>query len=155
MKIDITKQEYRVLIDILEMADWVMNAHAIWQKEETAIYSSLMQKIYAYAKEMGCGDIIYYDDNEGSYFTTKEYEEEGMQRQFIEAFEEDSFWDELSHRLAFRDLVQQEGEEAIERMDFMERATKLTEFLSWYEEEFNENGLGNVRLVRERSNKVN
>ncbi|MBT8419939.1 MAG: hypothetical protein KJO08_03665 [Gammaproteobacteria bacterium] len=155
MKIDITKQEYRVLVDMLEMANWVMNAHATWDKEETGKYITLMQKLYAHAKDMGCGDIIGYDEKLDGYFAATDYEEDGSHRQFIEAFEEDSFWDELSHKLAFRDLIQQEGEEALEKMDFMERATKLTEFLSWYEEEFSDNGLANVRVVKEQSSKVN
>nr|VFJ52547.1 MAG: hypothetical protein BECKFM1743A_GA0114220_101044 [Candidatus Kentron sp. FM]VFJ70070.1 MAG: hypothetical protein BECKFM1743C_GA0114222_105415 [Candidatus Kentron sp. FM]VFK09523.1 MAG: hypothetical protein BECKFM1743B_GA0114221_101075 [Candidatus Kentron sp. FM] len=155
MKIDITKQEYRLLLDLLEIAHWVLDAHSTWDKEETKPYTALIQKIYSHAKEMGCADIIVYDKKLAAYFPTREYEEDGEHRQFIEAFEEDSFWDELSHKLAFRDLIQQEGEVALERMDFMERATKLTEFLSWYEEEFSDNGLTNVRVVKERSNKVN
>jgi len=155
MKIDFTKNEYRSLLDLLEIADWVMNAHSAWEESETKHYAALMQKIHALAEEMGCGDIIEYSKELGGYFATGAYEEEGNHRQFIDAFEEDFFWDELSYKLAVRDLAQQEGKEALEKMEFVERATKLTEFLSWYEEEFSENGLTNVQLVRERSNTVN
>nr|VFJ48255.1 MAG: hypothetical protein BECKDK2373B_GA0170837_10204 [Candidatus Kentron sp. DK]VFJ67890.1 MAG: hypothetical protein BECKDK2373C_GA0170839_11726 [Candidatus Kentron sp. DK] len=155
MKIDFTKPEYRLLLDLLEMAEWVMNAHSAWEEGETRHYAALIQKIHAHAEEMGCGDIIEYSKELGGYFATGAYEEQGNHRQFIEAFEEDLFWDELSYKLAVRDLAQQEGEEALEKMEFVERATKLTEFLSWYEEEFSDNDLANVRVVRERSNTVN
>nr|VFJ93492.1 MAG: hypothetical protein BECKH772A_GA0070896_1005711 [Candidatus Kentron sp. H]VFJ94305.1 MAG: hypothetical protein BECKH772B_GA0070898_1005910 [Candidatus Kentron sp. H]VFK00933.1 MAG: hypothetical protein BECKH772C_GA0070978_1005511 [Candidatus Kentron sp. H] len=155
MKIDITKKEYRSLVDLLEIANWVLNAHSDWDREEVGKYHALIQKIYAYAKEMECGDILEYSEKLAGYFATAQYEEKGAHRRFIDEFEEDSFWNELSHKLAFRDVIQQEGETALEEMNFMERATKLREFLSWYEEEFNDNGLANVRVVQERSNKVN
>jgi len=155
MKIDFTEQEYRLLMDLLEMSDWLLHAHFTEEREETEKYSALMQKIYACAEEMGCGNLVEYDDKLNSYFATSEYEESGEYMSFIEEFEEDAFWDGLSHKLAFRDLLDQEGEEAIENMDMVERAAKLLDLQSWYEEEFNENGLSNIRIVKARSDKVN
>ncbi len=74
---------------------------------------------------------------------------------FIEEFEEDVFWDALANKLAWRDLVQQEGVEVVEKMEFVERGTKLMDLESWYQEEFTENGLTNVKVVKEKSSKVN
>ncbi len=155
MKINFTKREYRLLIDILEISEWVLNAHSNVEREDTKKYSELMQKLYSYAKEMGYEDLIKYDRRLDGYFATREYEENGEQMRFIEEFEEDVFWDSLANKLAWRDLIQQEGEEVVEKMEFVERGTKMMELESWYQEELTENGLVNVKVVKEKTNKVN
>jgi len=40
MKIDITKEEYRLLLDILSISDWVMNATRVEADSETAPYAA-------------------------------------------------------------------------------------------------------------------
>ena len=57
MKINFTKREYRLLIDILEISEWVLNAHSNVEREDTKKYSELAQKIFSYAKEMGYEDL--------------------------------------------------------------------------------------------------
>lgn len=155
MKINFTKREYRLLIDILEISEWVLNAHSNVEREDTKKYSELAQKIFSYAKEMGYEDLITYDSQLDGYFATREYEENGEQMRFIDEFEEDVFWDSLANKLAWRDLIQQEGQEVVEKMEFVERNTKMMELESWYQEELTENGLVNVKVVKEKSNKVN
>lgn len=155
MKINFTRKEYRLLIDILEISEWVLNAHSSVEREDTKKYSELIQKIFSYAKQMGYEDLIVYDKHLEGYYATREYEENGEQMRFIEEFEEDVFWDALANKLAWRDLVQQEGVEVVEKMEFVERGTKLMDLESWYQEEFTENGLTNVKVVKEKSSKVN
>lgn len=155
MKINFTKQEYRLLIDILELSDWILNAHSDVEREDTKKYSELFQKIYSYAKELGFENLISYSEQLDGYYATREYEENGEHMRFIEEFEEDTLWDSLANKLAWRDLVLQEGEEAVRKMQFAERSIKLMELESWYQEEFDENGLENVKVVKEKSNKIN
>ena len=145
MKINFTNKEYRLLLDMVEIAEWVLNAHKTASSDEIKKYSDLYQKILSYAKDMGFENLIIYDKNLDGYFATSEYEESEHMR-YIEEFEDDVFWDALPHRLAVRDLVKEVGEKKYEEMEFVERATKLVGLESIYYKELEENGIDNLRF---------
>ena len=62
-------------------------------------------------------------------------------------FENDTFWDELLHRLVERDLIKQEGGvENVMNMDIRERFEKEEPLEKMYDTEFEVNGLDNIRI---------
>ena len=63
MKINITKKEYRLLLDILSIADWVMNAYQTEDDPRTKPYEDLEQKFLSYAKDFGFENLIVYDQS--------------------------------------------------------------------------------------------
>jgi len=146
MKIDITKKEYGTLLDILFIADWVLHSHKIGRPAETEEYRSLIQKLYSYAKDIGYEDFIEYSSNMEGYSPTGEYEETNDSMEFIEEFENDSFWEELVERLILRDLIQQEGEDNLSNMEIKEIFEKEEPFRKKYYDEFEENGLKNISI---------
>ena len=105
MKINFTKKEYRSLLDIIQIADWIINSHSIEQRKETEEYEEVFQKPLACAKEMGCEDLIEYVNRDGKYYPTHTFENESLAHQFIDDFQEEIFWEELVSRLARRDLL--------------------------------------------------
>jgi len=145
MKINFTKKEYRLLLDMVEIAEWVLNAHRSNPSDEITKYSEIYKKILSYAKEMGFDNLITYDKDLGGYYATFEYEESEHMK-YIEEFEDDVFWDALPHRLAKRDLVKQVGEKKYMEMEFVERASKLVEIESIYYKELEDNGIDNLRF---------
>lgn len=145
MKINFTNKEYRLLLDMVEIAEWVLNSHRTDPSDDIKKYSEIYQKVLSYAKEMGFENLITYDKNLGGYYATFEYEESEHMR-YIEQFEDDVFWEALPNRLAMRDLVKQVGEKRYMEMEFEERATKLVELESIYYKELNENGIDNLRF---------
>jgi hypothetical protein len=145
MKINFTKNEYRLLLDMVEMAEWVLNAHRTDPSDEVKKYSELYQRILSHAKEMGFENLITFDKNLDGYFATAEYEESEHMR-YIEEFEDDVFWEALPHRLAVRDLVQQFGEKKYTEMGFEERVSKIFELEAIYNKELEENGIDNMRF---------
>jgi len=50
MKINITKSEYRLLLDVLSISDWVMNSHKIGKNPKSEPYKELEQKFMSFAK---------------------------------------------------------------------------------------------------------
>ena len=152
MKINFTKKEYRLLVDLLEMADWVLTSHDATEQPDKKPYHDLIQKIYANSKEMACDDILEFVPEVNQYFVTLEYDEESLCRQHIDKFEDNVFWDKLSFYLSERDLLVQEGEEKLLSMDPMERSEKLFELQDWYESEFYEHGLENIKVVNIKHN---
>jgi hypothetical protein len=145
MKLNFTKNEYRLLLDMVEIAEWVLNAHRTGPSDEIKKYSDLYQRILAHAKEMGFEHLITFGKELGEYFATAEYEESEHMR-YIEEFEDDVFWDALPHRLAVRDLVQQFGEKKYTEMEFEERVSKILELEAIYNKELEENGIDNLRF---------
>ncbi|HDQ44421.1 MAG TPA: hypothetical protein ENN17_02830 [bacterium] len=147
MKISITKQEYRRLLDVLMIADWVMDSYHVEPPEETRSYRELAQKIYALAGENGCGNLIEYDTALDEFFPTDEYDLEGEWRVLMDAFEEQNFWDELTDRLALRDVVLEVGYDHFRKMDSVDRLMKLEQASEKYAREFEENGIENIRIA--------
>jgi len=145
MKIHFTKNEYRLFLDMVELAEWVLNAHRTDPSDEITKYSALYQKILAYAKEMGVENLITFDKDLGEYFATAEYVESEHMR-YIEEFEDDVFREALPHRLAVRDLVQQFGEKKYTEMEFEERVSKIFELEAIYNKQLEENGIDNMRF---------
>lgn len=144
MKIHLTKNEYRLLLDIVSIAEWVMNSHKVGDNPKSAPYEKIEQKILSYAKDFGFENLIMYDKGHDKYFPTREYEDSETDRPFIEEFEEEVFWEELCSRLAMRDLLQKKGIQKIKEMDPIERLTEEDEIAEKYNTEFVKNGIKNL-----------
>ena len=142
---DFTKNEYRFLLDMVEMAEWVLNSRKTDSSDEVKEYSEVYQKILSHAKEMGFENLITYDENLDGYYATAEYEESEHMR-YVEEFEDDVFWEALPHRLAVRDLVEQFGEKGYREMEFEERVSKILDLEEIYNKELEENGIDNLRF---------
>ncbi len=95
---------------------------------------------------MGFENLVTYDQDLKQYFTTREFEETSPFMDFIEEFENDTFWDELIERLVERDLIRQEGEEKVFNMTPQERFRKEEPLQEMYSTELEVNGLDNIRI---------
>jgi len=149
MEINVTKKEYRALLTILEIANWVMHAHKTEEPKDTQVYRDFEQKIFALAKEFDCEHLIVYDSNLKRFFPTREFEETSPGMEYVEEFENDSFWAELIHRLVERDVVRQFGEKAFLDLDLMERFKQEEPYERKYAEEFEANGIERLEIVEQ------
>lgn len=106
MKINFTKREYLMLLDLMYMADWMVHAHSEEPfRSDTKEYYNLMQKIMSYAKEMACEDLVEYNKENKTYLPSFVFEKESNVLDYIEEFEEDSFWSKLISKLSERDTL--------------------------------------------------
>lgn len=144
INLPLTRKEYRALLDVLAIADWVMHAHKTKPGAETKVYRDLEQKLLSFSREMGCEDVVEYAPDMKQYFPTRVHEENSVATQFIKEFENDSFWDELRTRLAERDLLLREGAAKVERMSFEERLKKTEVLETIYGDEFADHGLDHL-----------
>lgn len=146
MKIDFTKREYRLLLELLYLGEWMIDAHETETRPETVGYRELQQKLYKFAKELDAEDLIEYSRELGEYFPTNKLGEAAHIRSFIEEYDNNSFWQELIHRLVDRDLQAQVGEDELRRMDFEEYLEKSIPIEETYSEEFTRYDLERVRV---------
>lgn len=145
MKINITKSEYRLLLEALYLASWMMNAHDYEMKDND--HAKFRDKIFSYFKEMEAEDYIAYDKELDGHFELAAFDE-AMHRKYIDMYNTNNFWEELLERLATRDLINEFGEDHCQSMDFIERSEKIDAIRERYENEFEKNGISNIRVPK-------
>jgi hypothetical protein len=151
MKIEFTQKEYECLLDILYIADWVMNAHKVEDDPRTGAYKKLEQKLFSYAKDMGFENLIEYASDQKKYFPTRELEQTGSAKEFIEESENDTFWEELISRLADRDSARKVGGvENLYKLSFEDRMKIILPLEEKYASEFEKRGLEDLSIIRNK-----
>ncbi|WP_295624101.1 hypothetical protein [uncultured Nitrosomonas sp.] len=148
MKINITKKEYRLLLDVLYLGDWMLTAHDQEELPEKEKYQDVIQKFYSYAEEMGYGNLIEADKESNKYYETREYEDTSKVSEIIENYDNATFWDELVSGLAMRDAKETEGIDAIKKMSPEKRIELLHSLEEKYHEEFMANDLTNLKIKK-------
>ena len=149
MKIDLSRRDYQSLLTVLEIADWVLHAYSPDEPPEGTPLRALEQKVLALADEFGSGELVEFDPVEQRYWLTREYDELSDATEFIEQFENDSFWDQLTDRLVERDLIRQLGERALKRLDPEQVAEKSEPYRRLYGEEFLTHGVSRLEILQQ------
>jgi hypothetical protein len=145
VKIDFTRAEYRALLDLISLGEWVLAAHDVKEDPKKKGYKDVVQKVFSYAKKFGCEKLVEYDQDYEMYFETREYQE-SEKEEYLEKFENNTFWDELINRLSERDFINEHGIERAREMSFDERIRNIHRHEERYSEEFAKNGLERIRI---------
>jgi hypothetical protein len=143
MEIVLTEEEYKNLIEMLYIAEWVINAHNIDPDPSTIKYTTLEQKILSLAKDFGHKELVDYDTKLREYFPSRTVEE-GITEKYIEEYDNETFWNELIDRLVDRDMIRNNKAEDLNKMTIEERLEKEDPLRTKYETEFEENGIENL-----------
>lgn len=75
MKIHFTKKEYRQLLYLVFLGDWMVTAH---DPMDASPYAAVREKLYAQAKAFGFDDLIVYNKSMGIHTETAAFEEQGV-----------------------------------------------------------------------------
>ncbi len=147
MKIDLTKDEYRILLDFLEMGRWMIDSYKnepeLGDKDHIRVY----QKILSFAEKFGFGNLVEYVEDIKEYCGTREFEDTTASRGFIDNYDDDNFWTQLAGNLAERELVRREGDEKLRKMNGRKRMAKFLALEYAHMEEFSEHGLEHVVVM--------
>lgn len=135
INIQFTKKQFRALLDIVYAGNYLLS-YANEKNEEQ--YNEIESKIFAYTRETGMDSFAEYVDEYGGWLPTKEFEEQGVNER-IEHYDNTSFWDELIHRLALRDVAMTLN---TDNPDIVMEA--IIDRSDEYEEFFDKNDFGNV-----------
>ncbi|GGJ00240.1 hypothetical protein GCM10010885_06830 [Alicyclobacillus cellulosilyticus] len=141
MQIELTPEQYRKLLMLIFLGEWILNGSAANEDGREAV-QDVADYIYSLAHQFGAEDWVEYCDNCGGYHANQAMEE--VLLPFIDEYDEETFWDVLSHHLAYRDVMATVGPD--------QEMTKELELKLWrrkeqYEQEFQKHGLDHVRLV--------
>jgi hypothetical protein len=150
MNVDISKEEYSKLLDLLHIATWVLHAHESEKDPRREPYDAVIQKFYALAKDMGQDKMIAFRPDAHSYAPTVEFENTAQSWEFIDEFMDDTFWDELVHRFADRDVARTIGGlDRTDKLNMTERFTIEAPVMQKYTQEFDEHGIDRLEIVEQ------
>jgi len=143
MKMNLNKDEFRQLLEMIEIAAWVLGAHSDPPGDGLARYEALYQKLLKMAVDGGQGGLVAEDPDTGLLRLGPGFDETGMMSD-IDEYEESVFWGTLAFKLAVRDLCKQIGEDAYMALDPVDRAERIMEIEAVYDHELDNNGLENL-----------
>lgn len=145
MKINFTKKEYKLLIDMLHLGEWVINSNVADVDEEgSPEHRDLYQKILSLYKEMGADDFISFN-KENNIYDVNQQLENFIHEEYLRQYEDEYFWDELIYKLAVRDLIEKIGEEKFKAMNWIERGDATDSHKDKYIQEFDKFGISRLK----------
>jgi len=134
MKLELTAKEFRRLLDMAYIGNWVLNSTR--GDDRFADYDRVESILFARAAESGMTALA--EVYQGEIIPSKAFAEGGIHEAIME-YENNVFFQILAEDLARRDME----EAAIDESNYAELASRIDAYIS----EFEENGTNNVLVV--------
>ena len=133
MNIELTSKEYRLLLDMVYIGNWILNSTRTDDRIED--YDLLQEKLFAKAPANGMRSLV--ESWQGHIFPSRAYEDGGI-HEAIADYEDAVFYDILAEELALKDLNGQ----PLTRENYAALMERIDAYLS----EFDENGTEHVSV---------
>ena len=133
MDITLTRDEFRLLLDMVYVGNWVLNSARGGDRFEE--YDEIQEKIFSKCERNGMKSLV--TRYEGLTLPSRQYEEGGI-HEAIADYEDAVFFEILAEELARRDM----SCEAISPDNFRELSVRIDEYIC----EFEQNGIENVTV---------
>ena len=133
MNIELSEKEFRRLLDMVYIGNWILNSARGDDRFED--YDLLQEKLFALCPGHGMRSLV--ETWQGHIFPSRAYEDGGI-HEAIADYEDAVFYNILAEELARRDL----GLENSDPEDF----SQLQERMEEYMEEFGKNGLNTINI---------
>lgn len=133
MNIELTDREFRRLLDMVYIGNWILNSTRGDDRFED--YDLLQEKLFSLCPASGMRSLV--QSWHGHIFPSRAYENGGI-HEAIADYEDAVFYSILAEELARRDL----GLESSDPEDFSELSRRMEEYLN----EFEKNGLDTVNI---------
>ena len=136
MKIDLTEKQFRRLLDLVYIGNWVLNS----TREDDRIrdYDEVETLVFSHCLHHGMAQLV--ELYEGELIPSRAFAEGGI-HEAIMAYEDAMFFEILAQELALRDM---DSEEVT-----AENADELESRMEDYLGEFEENGTDNITVNME------
>ena len=149
MKISFTQKEYRLLMELIYIASWVMTSCPSQKTDEA--YFKLCRKLCALYQDMGADSFIKYDEKYDMYRESEKFKNP-LHKKYIHPYNDKTFWNHLMLSLTQRDLREKFGEQELQTMNTEHQSRTVRKIVDQYEQEFEKNGLNNVRVIHSAVN---
>ncbi len=146
MEIQFTKEQYRDLLRLVYLGNWMVNSIRI--DDIVGKYNDLTNYIYSHAKEAGMEECVDHDEKSDKYCPSIKLEQDDEVEKYLDEYNDENFWDELIHRLSTRDVIEKYGKDFSKKITFEELMKKEQPFIDKYAEEFERNGIKNLVIKK-------
>lgn len=143
INIELTTEQYKKLVELVYLGNWMANAVKTGEILENE-YEQIEHQMFSYSKDAELGDFVSLDDQYGEYVLSDEVEDK--MQQLIREYDDFTFWQELTYRLAERDLYREIGPVSKLTEQHHERKFQIVE---QYEFEFKKSGLRQLILKKD------
>ena len=133
MNIELTDKEFRRLLDMVYIGNWILNSTRA--KDRIADYDEVESKIFTHCAFKGMRKLFEVKD--GVVLPSRAFSEGGIHEAIMD-YEDTVFYEILAEELARRDM----NFEPISQENFDELAVRIDEYI----EEFEQNGVENISL---------
>ena len=133
MKIDLTEKQFRRLLDLVYVGNWVMNSTR--GDDRFKDYDDVERLLFAKAREEGMG--VLAEDWQGEVVPSRAFAEGGI-HEAIMAYEDTMFFEILAQELALRDMDSD--------APTPENVDELRERMDTYLGEFEQHGTDNITV---------
>jgi len=146
MNVSLTQREFRLLLDLLLIADWVIHGHRREEPPEADTYRMVIQKFLSLAKDFGLDDLVEIDEELNQYRPTEKLEADTGAWKMLDEYDDLLFWEELIVRLAERDVAGMPGKGDVGSMSAEEYDRLAGPLEEKYAGEFYQHGLDRLTL---------
>ena len=133
MQIELTEKEFRRLLDMVYIGNWILNSCR--EDDRFQIYDDLEEKLFSLCPEHGMRTLS--QRWRGHTYPSRAFEEGGI-HEAIADYEDAVFYDILAEELARRDM----DSEQVSQEDTEELNARMEEYF----QEFEKNGIENVKV---------
>ena len=136
MQIDLSKKEFRRLLDMVYIGNWILNSTR--GDDRFADYDDLESKLFALCREQGMGSLV--ERYEGTDVPSRAFSDGGI-HEAIMAYEDNTFFEILAQELALRDM----DDPPITPENYDEVMARMETYLG----EFEQHGTDNITVDME------
>ncbi len=133
MKIELTDRQYRYLLDLVYIGNWVMNSTR--ENDRIKEYDQVESLIFSHCLQHKMGKLV--ELYQGELIPSRRFADGGI-HEAIEQYEDIIFYEILAEEMALRDL----NGEPLTGENYKELLERIDVYLS----EFNRNGTDNVSI---------
>ena len=133
MQIDLSKKEFRRLVDMVYIGNWILNSTR--GDDRFADYDDLESKLFALCREQGMDTLV--ERYEGTDVPSRAFSDGGI-HEAIMAYEDTMFFEILAQELALRDMDSD--------APTPENVDELRERMDTYLGEFEQHGTDNITV---------
>ena len=148
MHLRITEQELATLIDMVSLAAEVASLNRKPGAEARyAAFEELENTILERARLKGFSEIIEFDEETQRYRISGDYLAKSYVQESLDEMRNEIFWEELTLRLAERDVIRKIGLPAWNALDEASRRARTEPIEKHYWGEFTQRGIDNLHLI--------
>ena len=133
MNIELSKKEFRRLLDMVYIGNWVLNSTRGNDRFED--YDKLESKLFALCREVGMNRLV--EKWEGEMVPSKEFTDGGIHEAIMD-YEDTVFFEILAEELARRDMDYQ----PVSKENYDELVARMDEYIA----EFEAHGTDNILI---------